>query len=79
MQLKDQAVCGKKTPGATPLGWWGFTARVGLASRYVQDAIATPGPSRGHPIGAQCGGILQKLEVKLYAVLQLPGGKVSSG
>jgi hypothetical protein len=78
MQPKDQAVSGTKNPGATPLGWWGFTSRVRLASRYVQDATATPGPSRGHPIGA-VRGKSKELEVKLYTVLQLPGGDVSSG
>lgn len=69
-----------KDPGSDTAGVVGVhLARVRLASRYVQDATATPGFSRGHPISAPRGGILQKLEVKLDAVLQLPGGDVSGG
>jgi hypothetical protein len=58
----------------------GFTSRAfGPTERNVQAAAATPEPSRRHPIGARRGGNPQALEVKLYAVLQLPGGKVSGG
>jgi hypothetical protein len=69
-----------KDPGSDTAGVVGVhLARARLASRDTQDATATPGPSRGHPIGAARGGILQKLEVKFYAVLQLPSRHVPGG
>lgn len=70
----------QKDPGSDTAGVVGVhLSRVRPASRYGQDATATPGPSRGHPIGAARGGISQELEIKLCAVLQLPGCKVSCG
>jgi hypothetical protein len=67
-------------PGSDAAGVVGvYLTRVRPAGRDVQAAAATPEPSRGHPIGAPLGGNSQALEVKLYAVLQLPGGKVSGG
>ena len=67
-------------PGSDAAGVVGvYLTRVRPAGRDVQAAAATPEPSRGHPIGARRGGNPQALEVKLYAVLQLPGGKVSGG
>jgi hypothetical protein len=45
--------------------------RIPLAGRNVQVATATLGLVRRHLVDA--GGISKVLEVKLYAVLQLPG------
>jgi hypothetical protein len=67
-------------PGSDAAGVVGvYLTRVRPAGRDVQAAAATPEPSRGHPTGAPRGGKPQALEVKLYAVLQLPGAKVSGG
>jgi hypothetical protein len=66
---------GSDAPGVVGL----YLTRVRPAGRDVQAVGATPGPSRGPPIGAPRGGNSQALEVKFYAVLQLPGGKVSGG
>jgi hypothetical protein len=67
-------------PGSDAAGVVGFTSRAfGPAGGDVQAAATAPEPSRGHPIGARRGGNPQALEVKLYAVLQLPGGQVSGG
>ena len=69
----------RPSAGSDAAGGGDSLTHVRFAVRDAQAATATPGPSRGHPIGATRAGISQELEVKLYAVLQLPGGDVSSG
>lgn len=54
--IKGDAVSITRVPEVTPQGWWGFClTRVRSAGRDVQAAAATPGPSRGHPIGPRAG------------------------
>jgi hypothetical protein len=79
IQLKGNAVSRTNPPGATPQGWWGFSSRA-LVSPNATCKLRLPLPDlRAGARSAPRGRISYELEVKLYAVLQLPGRKVPGG